>query len=306
MNEHLAEGFRGERAIITPYPVRGLLAAGPVTRQLYLTHIGYYPKAKYHYREREAGATEHILIYCERGRGWIELDGERSVLSRNMFFILPPGRPHAYGADRDEPWSIYWLHFHGENVGMFSPIIGRPRSLDSPEEGRRADRLALFEEMYRNLEMGYGAENLEHISFCLMYFLSSMKYVSQYEERTPFDEGDVVRRTIGFMRDNVERCLSLERIAGAVGYSASHLSALFSARMSYSPMAYYNQLRIRRGCHYLQFTTLKIKEIAFRLGYYDPFHFSGAFRRGMGLTPKAYRARYQTEALREGKNRNLL
>jgi AraC-like DNA-binding protein len=43
----------------------------------------------------------------------------------------------------------------------------------------------------------------------------------------------------------------------------------------------------------LQFSDLKIKEIAFRLQYYDPFHFSKSFRREMGITPKEYGTRYR-------------
>jgi AraC-like DNA-binding protein len=58
-------------------------------------------------------------------------------------------------------------------------------------------------------------------------------------------------------------------------------------------MEYYNQLKIQRACSFLQFSTdMKIKEIAFRLGYFDPFHFSRAFRREMGITPKEYRKKY--------------
>jgi len=52
-------------------------------------------------------------------------------------------------------------------------------------------------------------------------------------------------------------------------------------------------LRIQRACSYLQFTELKIKEIAFRLNYYDQFHFSKAFQKEMEITPKEYRSRYQ-------------
>ncbi|MDR1406792.1 MAG: AraC family transcriptional regulator, partial [Tannerella sp.] len=49
----------------------------------------------------------------------------------------------------------------------------------------------------------------------------------------------------------------------------------------------------QRACNYLQFSDLKIKEIAFRLQYYDPFHFSKSFRREMGITPKEYGTRYR-------------
>jgi AraC-like DNA-binding protein len=38
---------------------------------------------------------------------------------------------------------------------------------------------------------------------------------------------------------------------------------------------------------------MKIKEIAFQLGFYDPFHFSKAFLKEMEITPREYRRRYR-------------
>jgi AraC-like DNA-binding protein len=58
-------------------------------------------------------------------------------------------------------------------------------------------------------------------------------------------------------------------------------------------MEYYTQLKIQRACSYLQFSDLKLKEIAFRLGFYDPFHFSKAFKQEMGIAPKEYRKKYK-------------
>lgn len=296
MKDTIAEGFKGERAIVTPLNIRTWMSTNAITRQLYITHMGYYPKARYHYRTRKQGADEHILIYCEKGKGWIECLGEHNILRENTFFIIPAGREHAYGADGNDPWSIYWLHFDGKNVGMFSSIAGRPICLEQSDRSRQQDRLQLFHEMYRNLEMGYSPENLEHITFCLMYFFSSMKYLPQYREIRKIRENDTIQQSILFMKDHLEERITLEEIARAVGYSPSHLNTLFVQRVSYSPMEYYNQLRIQRGCSYLQFSKLKIKEIAFRLNYYDPFHFSNAFHREMGITPKAYRSRYQDRA----------
>ncbi|MCD7900593.1 MAG: AraC family ligand binding domain-containing protein [Bacteroides sp.] len=90
MENTLADGFKGERAIVTPYNVRVYQAQNDITKQMYITHIGYYPEAKYHYRVREEGAKENIFIYCEKGIGWIEYKEERFVLKENCFFILPP------------------------------------------------------------------------------------------------------------------------------------------------------------------------------------------------------------------------
>ncbi len=297
MENTIADGFKGEKAIVTPYNIRSYQAGNYITKQLYLTHIGYYPDAKYHYRMRKEGANENIFIYCEKGSGWIEYNEEHIILKENCFFVIPAKEKHAYGADDRNPWSIYWLHFNGENVEMFQSIIGKLIYIEQSERSRLQDRIQLFNEMYQNLEMGYSPENLEYISFCLMHFFASMKYVSQYREIKKTKEKDVIQKCILFMKDNLENKISLEDIANAVGYSCSHLNTLFIQRISFSPIEYYNQLKIQRACSYLQFSKLKIKEIAFRLNYYDPFHFSNAFHKEMEITPKEYRKRYQDKML---------
>lgn len=296
-NIEIADGFKGEKAIVTPYNTREYQETNEITRQLFVTHIGYYPDAKYHFRQRVSGANENILIYCEKGKGWVEYKDEKYILSENQAFIIPANEAHVYGADIRNPWSIYWLHFKGQNTYMFNSIIGKLLSIQESDNSRYSDRMVLFEDMYQNFEMGYNPENLEYISFCLMHFLASLKYLTQFREIKNVKVDDVIQQCIHYMKDNLENKITLKDIADAVGYSSSHLTTLFSQRTSFSPIVYYNQLKIQRACSFLQFSDLKIKEIAFRLGYYDPFHFSNAFIKEMGITPKEYRKRYREELL---------
>jgi len=290
--ENIAEGFKGERAIVTPYNIREYQSRNDITKLLYVTHIGYYPEAKHHYRKREQGANENILIYCDKGKGWIELDTTRVQLRQNTIYIIPANTPHAYGADRHDPWSILWLHFKGEKVDMFKTILGKLIYLHDTDSKNYKDRSLLFEEMFQNLEMGYNPENMEYVSFCLMYFLASVKYLPQYQEVKDLKIDNVIKKCIFFMKDNIENKISLDDIAQSVGFSVSHLSKLFSQKTSYSLIEYYNQLKIQRACTYLQFSDMKIKEIAYKLNYFDPFHFSKAFIKEMEIPPKEYRKRY--------------
>lgn len=292
MDKNKSDGFKGEKAIITPYVIRDAQSVNPITRQLYVTHIGYYPNARNHYRARQDGAPEHVLIYCEKGSGWIDYHNERFHLQQHQAFIIPAEHRHAYGADIEHPWSIYWLHFKGDNTAMFSGMFGKVLSISDTSTNRFTDRIQLFEEIYKNLEMGYSQENMEYITFCAMYFLASFKYMPQFQEINKFERDDVIQNCIYYMRDNVESKISLKDIADSVGYSASHLNALFVQGTSFSPIEYYNQLKIQRVCYYLQFSDLKIKQIAFILGFYDPFHLSKAFLKEMGLSPREYRRRY--------------
>ena len=139
--EKVAEGFKGEKAIVTPYNIRNLQRENNITKQLFVSHIGYYPHAENHFREREKGTNENVFIYCESGCGWVSYKGEKYILTKNQAFILPANEQHAYGADEVNPWSIYWLHFCGEGVAMFSSIIGKAISL---EESIRAVMMIAF------------------------------------------------------------------------------------------------------------------------------------------------------------------
>src|SRR5690554_5637608 len=291
--EKIAEGFKGEKAIVTPYSVRNFQAENPLTESLFVTHIGYYPCARFHFRDRGAGAAEYILIYCEDGKGWISVANQKFHLSKNHAFIIPANTNHTYAADHASPWSIYWIHFSGAKAQHYQPLFGQV--LETGEEGpdKHQFRVELFESIFQNLESGYLQGNLEYSSVCLQHFLASFMYTTQLNRLSSNEHRDIVHRSIDYMKQHVEDKLSLEDIATAVNYSPNYFGILFKEKTSYSPIEYFNQLKIQRSCSLLQFTDLKIKEIAFRLGYYDAFHFSRAFTKEMEISPKEYRKRYQ-------------
>lgn len=291
--EKIAEGFKGEKAIVIPYSVRDFQAENPLTENLFVTDIGYYPCAKFHFRGRSEGAAEHILIYCGEGQGWVSLADQKFHLSKNHAFIIPAHTSHIYAADRSSPWSIYWIHFRGTKTTYYQSIFGRVLKTGEEGVGKHQFRLELFESIFQNLESGYLQENLEYSSVCLQHLLASFMYTTQLNRISSDEHRDLVHRSIDYMKLHVEEKLSLEDIATSVNYSPNYFGILFKEKTTYSPIEYYNQLKIQRSCSLLQFTDLKIKEIAFRLGYYDAFHFSRAFLKEMGISPKEYRKRYQ-------------
>ena len=93
------------------------------------------------------------------------------------------------------------------------------------------------------------------------------------------------------MRNNIEKRLSLEEIANSVNYSPSHFGQIFLKKTGHSPLNYFNQLKIQRACQMLDFSDVKIKEIANELGFYDQYHFSKTFFKITGETPSQYKKR---------------
>ncbi|WP_455672986.1 AraC family transcriptional regulator [Phocaeicola sp.] len=288
------EGFKGERAVVLPGFLIDELKQDPLGRELYITDIGYYPHATFHYRERSREeANEFVLIYCVEGEGWFELDRHRYAVASNQFFILPEQKAHAYGSNADNPWTIYWIHFNGDKAAFFSADFDRPRNITPQEDSRIKERLVLFEEIYSSISSGYSKNYMLYATTSLFHFLGSMKFIGEYRDCGSMQNNckDVVQIAIHFMQENLNKTIRLADIAAEVKLSVSYLSSLFEEKTGSSPLRYLTYLRIQEACHYLDFTNLKINQISPLVGYEDSLYFSRLFTKTMGMPPSAYKAK---------------
>jgi AraC family transcriptional regulator len=91
---------------------------------------------------------------------------------------------------------------------------------------------------------------------------------------------------------------TLSHVARAVGVHPVHLAHEFRRHYGESVGEYARRLRIEEACRLVARTRLPLCVVATRVGFYDQSHFTNAFKRGTGLTPAAYRARFgATESL---------
>lgn len=287
------EGFKGERLVSLPDSLLAACGDDPLTESLYLRKIGYFPRVKYHYVRKDSGCDYSMLIYCTEGRGWYRIHGKTHPLQQDECTILPAGTPYAFGADNDDPWTIYWVHFQGTSSGSYRFAGDGPRSIPPGDRSRLQERLQLFEELFLCFSRSYIREYMQYTSACLHLFLASFMLDEQYRSIQPpanrklSFSGKVIR----YMQENVHRNLSLEQLAAYFQYSASHFSMLFQRETGYPPISYLLRLKIQRACQYIELSDLKLREIASALGFEDPAYFSRMFARIMGISPSAYRRR---------------
>ena len=91
------------------------------------------------------------------------------------------------------------------------------------------------------------------------------------------------------MQKNIDKLMTLQDFARFANLSVSHFSAIFRERTGYSPIEYFNHLKIQKACQYLLLTQMRVKEIALELGIDDPYYFSRMFSKVMGSSPNDYR-----------------
>ncbi|UYQ90974.1 AraC family transcriptional regulator [Chitinophaga horti] len=295
------DGFQGQKAIIIPRSVlQGKCVSHALINSLYITDIGYYPKAHFHYRQRPSGADQHILIYCHEGAGTAIVHDQSYTLLAGDFLIIPAKVKHTYVADAHNPWTIYWMHFNGNLAEAWAQQLIRHLNGHKgflPDVGKT---IALFDEMYGQLERGYSMDHLMHCNMCAWHYLASFLY--EDKGRAVHNSiSDTVDQAISFMKQNVDQNLTLEGIAQAVNFSASHFSLLFRKKTGFAPIEYYNHLKMQHACQFLLFTDKRIKEIGLAVGISDQQYFSRIFKKTMGVSPQQYRSKRTTEEMETNK-----
>lgn len=287
------DGFDGQKLISLPPSVyQNATVDNPMLSQLFITHIGYFPNASFHYRERKNGCQDNILIYCLNGKGWFEIGRKKHVVSPNQFLHVPAcTESMRYGADDDDPWTIYWVHYSGRDMETFNTSLNIKKENGPIDIVFNEKALAVWENMYESLEMGYSRDNLCNANLCLYHFLATFFYPEKHMKSEA--EPDFITKTTQYMRANIENRLNLDDFAAIHNLSASHFSSLFRKSTGMSPIDYFIQLKMQRACQLLYNEEYRIKEVAHAVGYEDPYFFSRIFKRLMGVSPAQYRAQRQ-------------
>lgn len=285
------EGFAGERACIFPITLKHELQRSSLCKNLYLTDIGFYPKALHHARERTQGCDQFILIYCVHGSGWFSVKGKNYDVTPNHFFILPKNIGHRYGSDPKDPWTIYWVHFTGHLAEEYFHYLSGRRSLKPRIVFPSEERNQLFDEIIHYASMINNKDSVIFANNCLYNYLASFKNTIFSQSDTDRHQNNIIDDCLQLMKENLDKNINLYEISQLMGLSTSYLSSLFKAKMNDSPYNYFVFLKIQRACYLLWNSNEKIKNIALQLGYDDPYHFSRVFKHTMGLSPRQFRNR---------------
>lgn len=127
---------------------------------------------------------------------------------------------------------------------------------------------------------------------CAHLLMAWSLYISNVEQRVPTRaeraNDDRMKAFMAFIEDNYECDISLEDIARAGNVSKAECARCFKRLVQTTPYAYLLSFRIYKSMELMQQTELSIGAIATAVGFGSPSHFSTAFKKASGLTPKEY------------------
>lgn len=257
----------------------------PQIKRLYLTDVGYFPYAKNHYRERREGIEEYIYFFCMEGSGIIEVQDQRYMLHENEAFCIPRFCRHKYYACKDDPWSILWVHFTGEDTDFFP--LNECKIVKFISKSSRNRMQFLFELLFRVLEGNYTLGNFIYISQVLALILAETYNREKLGDIS--DHNKHVTAIVRYMYKQLHRLLTLDELSREFELSKSYINEIFQKNTGYAPMEFFTNLKMKEACRLLRSSELFVYEIADELGYSDQYYFSRIFKKTVGISPKEYR-----------------
>ena len=143
--------------------------------------------------------------------------------------------------------------------------------------------------MITNVSNPFDLDRVTYANICLKQFLSSVRYRNFYHSKTRHHLPQKLQILIDYMNLNLHKNLNIDDLCSISSSSASSIYKLFKSNLKASPIDYFIHLKIEKARKYLLNSPLKVKEIAHKLGYTDPYHFSRIFKQCVGVSPRQFK-----------------
>jgi len=256
-------------------------------------HYRSYPRSahpSYYMFAWETGRVlqEYQALYVFDGDGEFEsrTAGHRKVKPGSMMLLFP-GEWHRYRPRAAVGWREYWASFNGEIMDQLvareffsphDPVL----SVGEDDAILRAYHVLL--EYAASAPIGF--QQLMAVS--VTEILAAALAAAQRHRGADRSES-LVRQAKAFLEEHTDDPPRMGQLAASFQISVEHFRRLFKQHTGLSPYQYYFQLRINRAKHLLRGTDLTIKQIAATLRFENPYHFSQAFKKKVGVAPSQWR-----------------
>ncbi|WP_298482892.1 AraC family transcriptional regulator [uncultured Ruminococcus sp.] len=240
-------------------------------------------------------ARNHFLFhYVISGTGILMADDSKgntqtySVKSMQGFMIFP-GQITTYIADQHLPWEYVWVEFDGLRVKTILETAGL--TPDTPIY--RANSKNLREEMAQ--EMLYLTKNRDSSPFHLIgHLYLFLDYLARSSASMHLNHGSQLRdfylhEALMYIEHNFQNDISVEDIAAVCGLNRSYFGKIFKEAIGKTPQEFLLQYRMVKATELLKLTQLSIGDISSAVGYANQLHFSRAFKKIYGVSPREWR-----------------
>lgn len=135
---------------------------------------------------------------------------------------------------------------------------------------------------------------------------ASVNNANLSEPQSIFPAIPQLTEVFNFIEANYHRSITLSDVAQAVGYSRAYLTTLVASQTGQTVNRWIVERRMVAARLLLQQSERPVEQIATAVGYQNACYFFRQFRQQHGLTPQAWRKKYQSQQFAARQHRNNL
>lgn len=236
----------------------------------------------------------YVLHYISSGSGYFHYKKEKIFLKKGDLFLLKKNELTYYQADKDEPWSYYWIGINGNRIKDYLSLsrIHEISYIKSPDTCDTKKLGSIIKSMVEDSE-SIDDHNLKLLkligqSYEVLYEL--IRIGPQNNKKSVSSRTQICldcRRIIETQYNKAD--LSIQDIASQLNVNRTYLTRIFKEYTSMSPKQYLQEIRMKRASQLLENTKESVKVIAYSVGFKDPLYFSKAFKEFYDKSPSDYR-----------------
>lgn len=247
------------------------------------------------YSYEESSCRFAVLSLLLEGVNRYRVNGRDYVLAAPAMIVIPPYSSYRFSS-RGEFYHKLTVELKGRAVLPFLEYGG----LGEAQVIQCADRADCLTICFRRIEKLLENES-EHFSD-IAGAVSAL--IAEVISLFPADEisgcGGAVEKARALLEQNLDRMIRITELARACGMHPVALARKFRRQYGVTPSEYRCLCRMNEAEKLLGNTSAQMKEIAFRLGYCNPYYFSSEFRRYSGMSPSEWRRRRAAGKTEEG------
>lgn len=131
--------------------------------------------------------------------------------------------------------------------------------------------------------------NTEDIQIVLERLMAKLGRKYPLERQPVLTDNPEFNKLVTYLNENYEEKITLGGLAQKFGFSRNYICALFQKYFNKSLNLYLTDLRMEHAKRLLLDKTILIKEVAYRCGYMDYYHFFKVFKDYYGISPREMR-----------------
>lgn len=279
-----------------PQIISGFIYEEPIEELPGLTHCGEALCCRGHTLASHAHPAFEFL-YLSRGEAhWQDCAGQHAQRIGELF-VAYPNMAHATGPERNPENQHVWI---GLRLGQFGPegrrlsrelLASGVRVLPGCQEIEPILRAIVGQVVAFRPQRASTAQALIGALISLIrQRLATMKAASRVTP-APLPYSMPVQRSLGYMRQHLDRRIPLGDMAGAATVAnVTNFCSRFRREVGISPAAYHAMMRLEAAREMLRQPAFDVTTAALQSGFSSAQHFSTAFRRAFGITPREWRA----------------